>query len=166
MKRRASFLPVHLAKIGPRAARWLVGVLLLWAGLAKVAAPAAFFGALLGYELPLPEPFLRLTAITLPWLEVILGTALLIDVWPETVRPLSVALCGIFVLAVAQACVRGLDVSCGCFGSADVERWIDRPCIAVVRTLALLAAALYALPSSSTCERDRQLPNPNLSNLE
>lgn len=165
MKPPAPSRPERLATAGPRAARWIVGGLFLWAGLVKVAAPAAFFGALLGYELPLAEPLLRLAAIALPWLEVITGAALLIDVWPETVRPLAAALCGVFFIALAQACMRGLDVSCGCFGAAGADRWIDRPCVAVVRTLALLAAALYALPGSAACERDRQIPNPNASNL-
>ncbi|GAB1489507.1 hypothetical protein MASR2M8_19600 [Opitutaceae bacterium] len=139
---------------GPRLARWLVGGSLLWAGLTKAAAPSVFFGALLGYALPLPEFILRLVAISLPWLEVILGSGLLINVWSETLRPLAVVLCAVFALTLTQACLRGLEVACGCFGSSSGDNgWFDRPCIAVFRTLALLGAAIYALDAGPATPR-------------
>lgn len=144
-----SVSPATSLPLGPRLARWLVGGCLLWAGLTKAAAPMAFFGALLGYELPLPEFVLRLVAITLPWLEIILGAGLLINAWAETVRPLAVVLCAVFALTVAQACLRGLEVACGCFGgSSGGDGWFDRPCVAVFRTLALAGAAIYALETA------------------
>ncbi len=121
--------------------RIFVGGLLLWAGIAKLAAPTAFFGALLGYELPLPETALRLVTVTLPWLEILCGGALLADFWPETVRPLTVALTLSFVVAIGQALVRGLDIDCGCFGGSKNAFW-NTPGVALARALLMTIAAL------------------------
>jgi putative oxidoreductase len=125
--------------------RLLLGALFLWSGLAKLAHPAAFFSALLDYELPLPDALLRLVAIALPWLEALCGLALALNRWPETVRPLVAALCALFALALGQALLRGLKIDCGCFGPS-VDGWWDRPAFALLRTAGLLAASLWLLP--------------------
>jgi putative oxidoreductase len=128
--------------------RLLLGALFLWSGIAKLAHPAVFFSALLDYELPLPDALLRLVAIALPWLEALCGLALVLNCWPETVRPLVSALCAVFVLALGQALLRGLKIDCGCFGPS-VDGWWDRPAFALLRTAGLLAASLWLLLPAS-----------------
>ncbi len=125
--------------------RLILGVVFLWASLAKLLAPAAFFGALLGYQLPLGETTLRLLALTLPWLELLCGAALIGNFWPETVRPVVAALCLGFILALTQALLRGLPVDCGCFGGAGPV-WLAHPAVALGRALLLFAASLALLP--------------------
>jgi hypothetical protein len=122
--------------------RWLLGAVFLVAGGLKIAHPAGFFSDLLSFHVPLPELSLRLVAIALPWLEVLTGLGLLANYWTETVRPLVALLCASFVLMLAQAVVRGLDLNCGCFG-AGAHGWFERPGVALVRASGLLAAALF-----------------------
>ena len=86
--------------------------------------------------------FLRLVAIYLPWLEVLAGLDLLLNVWAETIRPLVAALCLIFVVMLGQAVLRGLDLNCGCFG-AGAGGWFERPAVALGRAMLLFAASLY-----------------------
>jgi hypothetical protein len=81
-------------------------------------------------------------AVALPWLEILSGLALIANVWAETVRPLVSALCLIFVALLAQALIRGLSVTCGCFGFAAAG-WFERPDVALVRAVLLLAASVY-----------------------
>jgi hypothetical protein len=113
-----------------------------WAGIMKVLQSAAFFSDLLAYDAPFPEGFLRLVAVTLPWLEAICGVALVFNVWPKTVRPVVSFLCLVFVGMLAEAVVRGLDVNCGCFGPTNAG-WFERPGVALGRAVVLLVASLY-----------------------
>lgn len=124
--------------------RLALGIVFVWAGMAKLIAPDRFFLALLGYDLPLPEALLRLTAVTLPWLECLCGGALLLNLWPDTVRPLTTGLCAVFVVLLTQAFLRGLRVDCGCFGG-DHGSWYNAPLFAWTRAVVLLAAALGLL---------------------
>ena len=123
------------------AGRFLLGAIFLIAGGMKIAHPADFFSDLLGFKVPLPELFLRVVAVWLPWLEVIAGLALIADFWGETVRPLVVGFCLIFVLMLGQAVLRGLDLNCGCFGSS-AHGWFERPDVALVRAAILFAVSL------------------------
>lgn len=133
--------------------RIFLGGLLLWAGFAKLAAPMAFFGALLGYELPLSDTVLRLITIALPWLEVLCGATLLVDFWPETVRPLTMALTLSFVVLLSQALGRGLEIDCGCFGGGKNAFW-NSPAAALARAIALLiAASVLTLQNNSPQRR-------------
>jgi hypothetical protein len=131
------------------ACRFILGAVFLVAGGMKIAHPAAFFSDLLGFGVPFPEMFLRIVAVTLPWIEVLVGAGLLLNVWPETVRPVGSGLCLIFVLMLGQAVIRGIDLNCGCFGSGG-RGWLERPDVALVRAGLLFAASLYvtAVPPS------------------
>lgn len=122
--------------------RWVLGLVFLVGGGTKVAHPTAFFADLLGYRVALPEMALRLVALWLPWLEVVAGVGLLLNFWSETVRPLIALLCLVFVVMLGQAVFRGLDLNCGCFGTAG-QGWFERPDVAFVRAALLLAAALF-----------------------
>jgi len=130
---------------GPLLIRWSLGAMLAAAGAMKAAHPAELFSALLGYQLPLPDTALRFAAVTLPWLELLCGAALVCNFWRETVRPMVATLCLVFVGTLAQALARGLDFDCGCFGPATLG-WLERPATALIRAALLLAASLYLLP--------------------
>ena len=129
--------------------RYGLGAVFLVAGGMKLAHPVAFFSDLLGFGVPFPEMFLRVVAVNLPWLEVLVGLGLLLNFWPETVRPVVSVLCLVFVLMLGQAVLRGLDLNCGCFGAAGAG-WFERPDVALVRAGLLLAASLYVAVVPST----------------
>lgn len=122
--------------------RWALGAVFLAAGSLKVLRPELFYTQLLAYDTGLPDGLLRLVTVTLPWLEALCGGALLARIWPETVGVMVAFLCLIFVVMLGQAVLRGLDLSCGCFGSA-LPSWFDHPAVALARAGALLAGALW-----------------------
>ncbi len=124
------------------ACRFVLGGIFVIAGGMKLAHPTVFFADLLGFGVPFPEMFLRWVAVGLPWFEVLTGAGLLLNFWPETIRPLVALVCLSFVLMLGQAVVRGLDLNCGCFG-AGASGWFERPDVALVRAGLLFAASLY-----------------------
>jgi hypothetical protein len=123
-------------------ARWLLGAVLVAAGGFKAAHPVEFHADLVAYGIGLPDAWLRGTAVMLPWLEVVAGIALGVDLWPETIRFVGVGLSAVFVAVLAQAMVRGLEVRCGCFGPLT-PGWFNEPWFALGRALSLLAASIW-----------------------
>ena len=95
--------------------RVLIGVILIWAALSKLANATEFLGALYAYQLPLPKSLLQLVAVVLPWFEFLCGLMLLLNIWTETVLAAAACLLGVFLLSTGQAWARGLHISCGCF---------------------------------------------------
>ena len=59
------------------ALRWLLGLFFLAAGLSKVGAPMQTLAAVYSYQIVLPDGLASAIAYTLPWVEIILGLALL-----------------------------------------------------------------------------------------
>lgn len=133
--------------------RWLLGVLLIWAALSKLANLQDFYGGLLAYQLPLPDFFLRWVATFLPWLELLCGLMLLAKIQMEAVLTWAVVLFSIFVVATGQAWMRGLDISCGCFNlqvlgvaeTSSFAKFLHSVSFAFFRALLLAAGAIYLI---------------------
>ncbi len=95
--------------------RWLLGGLLLWAAVSKLANPTEFLGSIYAYQLPLPQALLQVAAVVLPWVELLCGLLLLAGFATQPALLIVTALMGLFVIATGQAWGRGLDIACGCF---------------------------------------------------
>jgi len=133
--------------------RCFIALLLLWAAVSKLSNPTEFLGSIYAYELGLPKTVLKITAIVLPWVELLCGLTLLAKVWTETTLATSLALFSVFVLATGQAWARGLKISCGCFDfgilgldkdHSPVVKFLESPGFAFIRNL-VLCAVLYQL---------------------
>jgi uncharacterized membrane protein YphA (DoxX/SURF4 family) len=111
-KRRWTF-----ASVGAIVARVAVGGLLLYAGVVKLGDMSAVADDVSHYKI-LPEAVHNIFGIMLPWNEVVIGLMLLLGLWTRAVSLLSAALFMIFIIAVTQALLRGIDIRCGCFGKA------------------------------------------------
>jgi uncharacterized membrane protein YphA (DoxX/SURF4 family) len=110
--------PSRPAKLFALGARILLVVLLLAAAWPKLRDPAAFAVAINNYRL-LPPSAAGLIAHCLPWLELVTALGLLA---PSPLRRqgawlLACALAALFFAAQTSAWLRGLDISCGCFGT-------------------------------------------------
>ena len=131
----------------------LLGMLMLWAAVSKLANPTDFLGSIYAYELPLPRVLLRAVAVVLPWLELLCGLLLLAGLWLETALMTVAALLAIFVLATGQAWMRGLEIGCGCFSlkvfgldsSPGLDRFFESVAFAFFRNLMLLGLAAFLL---------------------
>ena len=131
------------------ALRWLLGALMLWAAVSKLADPTEFLSSIYAYQMPLPPSLLQGAAVVLPWLELLCGLLLLANVWSETALATVIGLLVIFVLATGQAWARGLDISCGCFNlevfgadrSSKLLKFIESASFAFFRNLVLVSLA-------------------------
>jgi uncharacterized membrane protein YphA (DoxX/SURF4 family) len=103
-----------------RAAQIVAGLIFLAAALPKIADLAGFAGSVHNFHL---EPFIpiaatNLLAMTIPWIELVAGFALVVGVRPRAAAVVYTALLSVFTLAVISAVARGLSFDCGCFGKS------------------------------------------------
>jgi putative oxidoreductase len=135
--------------------RWILGALLVWAALSKIANPLEFYSGVAAYQMPLPALALRAGAMVLPWLELICGLLLLAGLWTRAAAGWALVLFVLFAVATGQAWARGLEISCGCFnlhalglgegrGRAIVE-FFESVGFAFVRAIVLALATVYVL---------------------
>jgi uncharacterized membrane protein YphA (DoxX/SURF4 family) len=123
------------------AARLVLAAVFVVAGALKLRDPAGLASDITNYQLiPALAPLL---AAVLPAVEIVVGVALLAlgAPWRRAAALCAAALMVMFTAAAGTALARGLDVACGCFGSAGgAVGWTT-----MVRDLALLAAAVLVV---------------------
>jgi uncharacterized membrane protein YphA (DoxX/SURF4 family) len=96
-------------------ARLGLAAVFLVSGALKVVDPAQTQIAVRAYEL-LPPGLVGPVAITLPLLELVLGTLLVGGAFTRWAALTSAVLLLVLMAGVAQAWARGLSIDCGCFG--------------------------------------------------
>lgn len=146
------------------AVRWILGLLLVWAAVSKIANLQEFYGTLIAYNLPLPGLILRAIAIVLPWAELICGLMLLARFQLDAALIWALMMFGSFVLATGQAWARGLNISCGCLDlsvigigtDSDTARLLKSASFAFVRALLLVAGGVYVWRAAKTADRERK----------
>jgi uncharacterized membrane protein YphA (DoxX/SURF4 family) len=100
--------------------RLILGIVFLYASFDKILHPEAFAQAVYNYQI-LPYSTINLVALTLPWLELILGLCLISGFWLPGATAISTGLLTVFIVAMAYNEIRGLDVHCGCFSTENTE---------------------------------------------
>ena len=106
--------------------RLVLGGLFIYSSMDKLANMPDFAKVIHNYRL-LPVGLENLLAIFLPWLEFITGLFLLIGRFTKGAALIYSAFLCIFIVALTQALIRGLDISCGCFSvkpSTTSEIWL------------------------------------------
>ncbi len=117
------------------------GAVFLYASIDKIHHPGAFAQAIANYRM-VPMPLLHAFAWLLPMAEAIVGLALIVGWQRRGAALLAAAMTVMFIIAIATALARGLDISCGCFETAEGGRiGLDL----LIRDVLLLAAALVPL---------------------
>ena len=101
-------------KIHFLAARIILGGIFVYASVDKILQPAAFAEAVYNYQI-LPDSLINLTAIFLPWIELILGGCLITSIWLPGAALIANSLLVAFTGALLFNLARGLDIHCGCF---------------------------------------------------
>ncbi len=132
--------------------RFLLGLFFVLAALSKIADSGDFPAAIENYRL-VPSWSVNLIAIVLPWLEFVAGILLIAGIWRRESALLLSILMGVFLIAIFAAMARGLDIECGCFGSADEKvGWS-----LAFRDMVLFAAALILAVTSEEPPRLRTI---------
>ncbi len=104
-----------------RGAQVLLGLLFLYAALAKIVDMGDLATEVHNFRL-VPQWSENLIAMALPWIELLAGLALVLGVSPRAGAWVAGALLAVFTLGVIAAMARGLDITCGCFGTSSVMR--------------------------------------------
>jgi uncharacterized membrane protein YphA (DoxX/SURF4 family) len=113
-KARAAF-----TQMGPWLAlllRLYLGGVFLFASLHKIAHPGTFALDVATYQF-LPLAFVNVFALTVPWIELLIGIQLLVGFRARAAALVCSLLMIAFMIALGSALARGLDLSCGCFAS-------------------------------------------------
>jgi len=101
-------------------ARLVVGGVWLVAGFLKLSAGAASVRAVRAYHL-LPEGVVPTVGHALPALEIVVGLSLVVGVLTRAAAVLSAVLLVAFIVGIAAAWARGLQIDCGCFGGGGFD---------------------------------------------
>ena len=91
-----------------------VGATFVYASLDKIAHPDRFADVIHDYQM-LPPILINAWALAMPWAEMTTGAALILGLWLRAGGLLATAMTVAFLVAIAQAEIRGLDIECGCF---------------------------------------------------
>jgi uncharacterized membrane protein YphA (DoxX/SURF4 family) len=111
MNRKSIFPYINLC------ARWILGVVFIYASYDKLLHPQAFADIIYHYQI-LPDRLINGAAVFLPWLELLIGIFLVIGFWmPGTVIWCNLLLI-VYIGALSFNLARGLDIDCGCFSIA------------------------------------------------
>ena len=122
--------------------RLVLGGVFLVAGITKAFDAGGFASSIRSYELGLPEWFVSLSAFGLPYLEILVGAYLIVGLFTNISAWATNAMMIVFILALLQGALRGLEIDCGCFGGATTE---ESPSLwsAFARDIGLLALGLH-----------------------
>jgi uncharacterized membrane protein YphA (DoxX/SURF4 family) len=113
---------IFLHPTARRAAQIVAGLIFLAAALPKLADLSGFAASVHNFHLEavIPMAATNLLAMTIPWVELIAGLALVAGVRPRAGAIVYTVLLSIFTVGVIQAMARGLSFDCGCFGKTGV----------------------------------------------
>ena len=91
-----------------------LGAIFVVAALPKIADPPSFAHMIYNYRL-VPGAAVNALALVMPWVELLVGLALILGVWPREAAALSGLLLIVFIAAIGINLARGRAVDCGCF---------------------------------------------------
>jgi uncharacterized membrane protein YphA (DoxX/SURF4 family) len=116
-----------------------LGAVFLYAAHDKVLDPRPLVTIIWGYRLLPPGP-INPMAIYMPWLELLVGLAMLTGFKRRAAAMLTTGLLTMFTVALAINAVRGINVACGCFSTSAQD--VENAWLLVLRDVPMLAAAL------------------------
>jgi len=119
----------------------VVAGVFIYAGVVKAFDPIRFASDIDNYKI-LPWAMSVRLAFYLPWLEIFCGIALIARRLYVGGLSLLTALVLIFLVATIAAKVRGLDITCGCFGHAS-QNWSFSGHLALDLVILAALLALY-----------------------
>ena len=121
------------------------------AGGLKATDPYSSATSVRAYQV-LPVHIANFLGFALPFAEVALGIFLIAGIWIRLVSVLSAILMVIFIVAIAQAWIRGISLDCGCFGKGGLRDSQELPILTYTLeisrdiALALVGGYLFRFP--------------------
>ena len=125
----------------------LTGTFVL-AAMPKIKDPVAFAASVNAFRVVGPE-LSNWVALILPWLELVIGIGILLPQIRLSSSILIATLLLAFIGLHASAWIRGLEISCGCFGTESAAESTDYGWL-IIRNLLLLGACLLVIYKDRT----------------
>jgi len=101
-----------------------LGAIFVAAALPKIVDPPSFAHMIYNYRI-VPGALVNLMALTMPWIELLCGLALLLGIWRDTARTLIGALLVTFIIAISINLARGNAIDCGCFDVSAAGKTVE-----------------------------------------
>ena len=95
-----------------------LGALFVLAAVPKIADPPSFAHMIYNYRL-MPASLINLSALVMPWVELLAGLALILGVWKAAARTIIGILLAVFIIAISINLARDNAIDSGCFNVAD-----------------------------------------------
>jgi hypothetical protein len=131
-------------------ARLILGGVLFAAGYLKIGTPDKSQMAVRAYEM-LPISIANLLGLVLPFVEVVIGALLILGSLTRFMAVLGGFTMIVFIIAIAQAWARGLNIDCGCFGGGgSVAPGETKYLQEILRDVGLVFLAAYLIRYPST----------------
>jgi uncharacterized membrane protein YphA (DoxX/SURF4 family) len=132
------------------AARLILGGVLFAAGYLKVGTPDKSQMAVRAYEM-LPISVANFLGLILPPVEIVIGALLIVGALTRVMAALGGFTRFVFIIAIAQAWARGLNIDCGCFGGGGaVAPGETKYLQEILRDIGLVFLAGYLIRYPST----------------
>ena len=120
-----------------------LGALFIYSALSKISDPDNFAHSVMRYRV-LPDFAIGLFSLTMPMLELLVGLAMLFTKWLRESALFVTGMMAMFIVALAQALARGLEISCGCFGVPSVGGR-EEILMALARDVVLIVPAVWLM---------------------
>ena len=131
-------------------ARLILGGVLFAAGYLKVGTPDKSQMAVRAYEM-LPISVANFLGLVLPPIEIVIGALLIVGALTRVMAALGGFTMFVFIIAIAQAWARGLNIDCGCFGGGGaVAPGETKYLQEILRDIGLVFLAAYLIRYPST----------------
>lgn len=103
------------------AARLIAGAMFIATGIAKIIEPHQFAREIANYAI-LPDFLINISALALPWVELISGLLFVVGLRLRANATIIGGLLIVFIIAVASAWARGLNIDCGCYSEIASQK--------------------------------------------
>jgi len=130
---------------------FILGGVFVFAGIEKISDTTAFAGSIYNYKI-FPDIFINLFAVVIPWIELVCGIFLVFKVYPRECSFIMSSLLVFFIILVIISIIRGLNIECGCFGTAGGSRvgWAK-----VLENTALFLLGLHIISYSKLLKNNK-----------
>lgn len=132
--------------------RWILGAVLMAAGILKIADPENMVEVLMFFELTGEEgAYLAVYGISV--LEIVLAVMLFRNYLPRATAVVVSAMCGVFVLIAVVGYLDNWSHVCGCLGRFSFGKF---DMLMVIRNFVLLSMSLWLVRDLNIVKRDPQ----------
>ena len=118
----------------------LLGGIFVYASIGKILYPHAFMTAIRNYRI-LPEFLVSITAFVLPWMELLFGILLILNIYPRLSATILSLMLIVFIGAISSTLIRGINIECGCFLQKMMNKGYTPPTngfLLIIRDILLL----------------------------